>query len=327
MKKSKSVVNQGVRHLDSSTNFIRGNYRCPLGSGIHIILLLFAVFSFCPENIMAQKNRITPRSPEELQDLFRYDGNPAPFLSAHRGGAETGYPENCMATFKKTLKHVPAIMEVDPRFTRDSVIVLHHDENLDRTTTGTGKVSDYTFRELKKLRLKDPQGNVTRYKIPRLEKALKWAKRNTLLLLDRKDVPIETRLLTAEKVNALNNTILMAYTYEEAQKCYSRNPNLMFQVFVNSSEKITQFEKTGIPWKNVVVFVSHQMPDDQAVFKLLHERGVRCILGTSRNLDRELLTDVQSVKNLKDKYSGLFKSGADILETDLPVPVGKMLFP
>ena len=39
--------------------------------------------------------------------------------------------------------------------------MIMHDATLDRTTNGTGKIADYTWEELKKLRLKDPEGNVT----------------------------------------------------------------------------------------------------------------------------------------------------------------------
>jgi glycerophosphoryl diester phosphodiesterase len=47
------------------------------------------------------------------------------------------------------------MFEIDPRITKDSVVVLMHDATLDRTTTGTGRVADHTWAELQQLRLKD----------------------------------------------------------------------------------------------------------------------------------------------------------------------------
>ena len=94
----------------------------------------------------------------QLRDFFKYTGNGSIIVSGHRGG----YEEN-------VLKQMPAFFEIDPRLTKDSVIVLMHDATLDRTTTGTGKVCDHTWKELQKLRLKDHSGKVTNCKIPTLE--------------------------------------------------------------------------------------------------------------------------------------------------------------
>ncbi len=76
----------------------------------------------------------------------------------------TGFPENCIESFEKTLSDMPSFFEIDPRMTKDSVIVLMHDATIDRTTTGKGKVSDYTYEELQRFNLVDRQGTVTPYK-------------------------------------------------------------------------------------------------------------------------------------------------------------------
>src|SRR5690554_7917291 len=60
--------------------------------------------------------------------------------------------------------------------TKDSVLVLMHDDKLDRTTTGTGFVSDYTYSELQSFYLEDYQKTKTSYKIPTLDEALQWGK-------------------------------------------------------------------------------------------------------------------------------------------------------
>src|SRR5690606_36276711 len=51
-------------------------------------------------------------SPDKLKDFFRYTTDPVPLVSAHRGGARPGFPDNCIATFENTLRHTPAILEV-----------------------------------------------------------------------------------------------------------------------------------------------------------------------------------------------------------------------
>jgi glycerophosphoryl diester phosphodiesterase len=57
--------------------------------------------------------------PQSLRELFRYTGESLYFVSAHRGGPQQKFPENCIATFENTLQHTFAIMEIDPRYTKD----------------------------------------------------------------------------------------------------------------------------------------------------------------------------------------------------------------
>jgi len=70
---------------------------------------------------------------------------------AHRGGAGL-YPENTLLAFSRAARrHRADVLEMDVRATRDGHIVVVHDPTVDRTTGGTGKVSDFTLAELKKL--------------------------------------------------------------------------------------------------------------------------------------------------------------------------------
>jgi len=130
----------------------------------------------------------------EMKEFFKRTPDAVPFISAHRGGFRTGYPENCIATFEHTLKYVHSMMEFDPHYTRDSAIVVMHDYTLDRTSNGTGKIADHTLAEIKTYRLKDADGNLTNYQIPTLDEVLEWAKGKTIMVMDMKDVPIEVRV-------------------------------------------------------------------------------------------------------------------------------------
>ena len=296
----------------------------------HFVAVIF-FFSFVLSGITAlaqtQKHYINAKTPKGLREIFHYTGDRVPFLSSHRGGPEKNMPENHTATFANTLRYTWSTMEIDPRYTKDSVIIVHHDPTLDRTTTGHGKVSDFTYKELQLLNLKDKEGNPTNYKIQTLREMLKWAKGKTILVLDKKDVPIEDRIKMVEDCKAESNAIVMAYNLDEAKLAYELDKDIMMQVFINTPEKVLEFDQTGVPWKNVVVFVSHQMPEDTTVFDLIHQKGALCILGTSRNLDREFIRgNVSDTGEIKNEYNALFQAGADILETDIPVEVCNLVF-
>ncbi|MBU3145686.1 glycerophosphodiester phosphodiesterase [Clostridium sp. CF012] len=69
---------------------------------------------------------------------------------AHRG-ASAYYPENTMLSFEKALEMGATGIETDVQVTKDGVLVLIHDEMVNRTTNGEGLVADYNYKELSKL--------------------------------------------------------------------------------------------------------------------------------------------------------------------------------
>lgn len=69
---------------------------------------------------------------------------------AHRG-ASGYFPENTMLAFTKAEEMGCDGIETDVQMTRDGVLVLIHDERIDRTTNGSGLVKDYSYAELCRL--------------------------------------------------------------------------------------------------------------------------------------------------------------------------------
>jgi glycerophosphoryl diester phosphodiesterase len=272
------------------------------------------------------KRYLKIKSPDDLKAMFRYTGDSVCFLSSHRGGPENHLCENSIAAFENTLLHTYSMMEIDPHWTRDSILVVMHDPTLQRTSTGEGRIADYTLKELRALRLKNVNGNVTDHKIHTLKKVLKWARGRTIIVMDKKEVSIQERVRAVEKSRAEAYTIIMAYTFDEAKICYGMNRNIMMQIFIPNHEKLKEFDQTGVPWSNVVAFVSHQMPADTTIFDMIHRKGALCILGTSRNLDLEATSGrVKDIRQLEKDYNDFYRKGADILETDIPVEVSKVV--
>ena len=271
-------------------------------------------------------HRIDPKTPQGLQKLFAPGDGPLPFVGAHRGGPTKSFPENCLATFEETLRHTFASMEIDPRYTKDGAIVLHHDPTLERTTTGKGKVADLTLAELKQLRLKDAEGNVTTNQIPTLDEALEWARGRTILVLDQKDVPVTMRVRKIAEHRAEAYALVIVNSFKDAQACQALNTNVMMEVMIPNLAKAREFDALGIPWRNVVAFVGHVPPEDAALYEYIHRKGASCMIGTSRNLDRKVLTgDVADIGVLEPDYRAFLRRGADVIETDIPVPLGKLL--
>jgi glycerophosphoryl diester phosphodiesterase len=270
---------------------------------------------------------IKPQNPQGLRQLFRYTGESLHFVSAHRGGPQKKFPENCIATFENTLRHTFAIMEIDPRYTKDGVIVVHHDTTLERTTTGKGRVVEMTLQDLKELRLKDTEGLVTEFQIPTLDDVMQWARGKTILVLDQKDVPVEVRARKIEEHRAEAYAMLIVYSFKDARKCYELNKNIMMEVMIPNRERFYEFDETGIPWSNIIAFVGHTPPGDKELLQMIHAKGTCCMVGTSRNLDREFIVNRASgTAPVEQHYRALLQLGADLIETDLPREVGKLLY-
>ena len=69
---------------------------------------------------------------------------------AHRGAS--GYaPENTIPAFKLAVEQKADGVELDVHLSSDGKLMVIHDETVDRTSNGTGRVVDMTCQELKKL--------------------------------------------------------------------------------------------------------------------------------------------------------------------------------
>ena len=266
------------------------------------------------------------KNPGDLKNFFRYTRDRIAFISSHRGGPLKGFPENCIATFENTLQQTWSLVELDPHYTKDSALVVMHDPTLDRTSNGRGKIINYTLEELRKLKLKDTEGNVTRYSMSTLDEMLEWAKGKTILVLDAKEVPVEVRAQKIREHKAQANAILIAYSYEDARKCYEIDKDIMMEVMMPDAQAIKRFDSTGVPWSNVVAFVTHTKPSDTNIFQLIHAKGAMCIMGSSRTTDRDYTSGkIKSPDELTARYHEMVNSGADIIEADLGIEAGTAL--
>ena len=86
-------------------------------------------------------------------------------LYAHRGSTILA-PESTLPAFEVAILHGADILEIDVRMSHDDQIVVFHDERVDRTCNGHGKIRDLSLKQLKKLdagyRFVDPNGRTWR---------------------------------------------------------------------------------------------------------------------------------------------------------------------
>ncbi|MFJ4209449.1 glycerophosphodiester phosphodiesterase [Paenarthrobacter sp. NPDC089675] len=87
-----------------------------------------------------------------LPYFLRKDGSSGPLAFAHRGFSLDGL-ENSMAAFRAAIELGTVHLETDVHTTRDGVVLVFHDESLDRVTDSTGRVAELAANEVAKARI------------------------------------------------------------------------------------------------------------------------------------------------------------------------------
>jgi len=292
-------------------------------SKIITILILVSSISFATK-VSAQivkDNYIHFSNTKELQNFFKYKGDGTILVSGHRGGREKNFPENSLEGFQNVLDKMPAIFEIDPRLTKDSVVVLMHDATLDRTTTGKGKLSNYTWEELLSVRLKDSDGNVTSCKIPTLEEVIVWSRGKTIINLDKKDVPMKMIAALIKKHKAEKHVMLTVHTGAQARYYYDRFPGIMMSAFSRNAKEFEDLSISGVPWKNMIAYVGYTIDaENEKIVNMLRSKGVRCMVSYAPTHDK-----LGTPGERKKAYKEDIKKQPDVIESDIPTEIWAIL--
>ena len=105
-------------------------------------------------------------------------------VTAHRGDWRNT-PENSIQALKNCIAMGVDIMELDLKKTKDGYLVIMHDQDIDRTTTGKGDVADYTLAEIQKFYLRSGSGHPTKHQIPTFKEILSIAKDHIIIDVDK----------------------------------------------------------------------------------------------------------------------------------------------
>ena len=264
-------------------------------------------------------NQISIKTVDELHRFLTYHEKRYPLISAHRGGPEPGYPENAIETFEHSTRYQPLIIECDVQLTRDSVLVLMHDNTVDRTTNGSGKLDGFTLSELKALRLTDTEDHETPYRIPTLDEVLQWGKNKVIFTIDvKRGLSYATVIDAIRRNNAEAYSVIITYNADEAATVHRMAPDLMISASIGSAADLVRLNERNVPDNRLVAFVgTHEA--SESIYNLLHNHGILCIVGTMGNLDKQAAARGDQV------YADFIERGADILSTDRPKEAGKAL--
>ncbi|XP_056392329.1 glycerophosphodiester phosphodiesterase 1 isoform X2 [Hyla sarda] len=164
-----------------------------LTGGLYLLLVLF---------------RFEPIPESRAQHVLKPQGKVSTI--AHRGGAHDA-PENTLAAIRLAAQNGAVAVELDLEFTKDRVPILMHDDTVERTTDGFGKLSDLTFAEVRKL---NPAANhrlrhlYKNEKVPTLREAVEECLHHNLVIyFDVKGHAAEMRQADINVVTALTHRL------------------------------------------------------------------------------------------------------------------------
>lgn len=284
---------------------------------LQYVLFLSVLFVFT--NCKSDKKTYTEKS--KSVEIFRASKSDYPNISVHRGGKGLkNYPENCLETIQYINDSISAIFEVDVAQTKDGLLILMHDNSIDRTTNGSGSVKNLTYDEIKNYNLIDDFGNQTNFKIPLFSKVLEWCKiNNVILTVDIKRSVRQRDVIDAiKKAKAEDNGIIITYDVVQAQSAYKLAPELLLSVSARNHEELDRLLQTEIPTENMIAFTGTRL-SNTSLYKRLHDENIVCILGTLGNLDKQ--AEVRG----DEMYKRWHKFGADVLATDRPFEAYKAI--
>ena len=134
---------------------------------------------------------------------------------AHRGASEY-YPENTLSSFYAGVDMGANGIENDIQRTKDGVLVVFHDDTIDRVTDGNGKISDYTYEELLCFTVSNKKYGRSD-KIMTFDEFLKYfAWRDLTFAIELKQYGIASEVIdTIDRYGARDKVIITSFKYEE----------------------------------------------------------------------------------------------------------------
>ncbi|UOQ42632.1 glycerophosphodiester phosphodiesterase [Halobacillus salinarum] len=192
------------------------------------------------------------------------------FIYAHRGASKLA-PENTMAAFELAREAYADGIETDVQLTKDNIPVLIHDENLRRTTNGTGFVQDYTYSEL---RLLDAGSwfspKFSDSSIVTLEDFLCWFQPQPMVL----NVELKTNVIAYKHIEkivyeclknyqVLDRTVISSFNADSIMKMKEINPSI--QTAFLTSTKMRNLAGYAASIHADALHVKHRLLDKKLV--------------------------------------------------------------
>jgi glycerophosphoryl diester phosphodiesterase len=241
-------------------------------------------------------------------------------LCGHRGVMYAQQAENALSGFRWVAAQVKPdtmMVEVDLRKSKEGTIYLMHDETVERTTNGTGKIVELTDAYLNSLYLKTSGGEQTNERIPTFKEVLAYAQRNPVKLM--LDVKIDIWEEIIQMVNAANlesRCLVLTFKVDYSKRVAAASRTIGLSCLITSEEEWKAIETLQIPARQLVAYISAKT--DLSLITLLKSKKIKVMTDVSEYLrhNAKPLTAEEYAQKVKQQ-------SLDILISDFPVEASK----
>ncbi len=248
---------------------------------------------------------------------------------SHRGDWRN-YPENSIPAIESIIRMGADMMELDVKMTKDSVLVLCHDQTINRTTNGKGLIKDMTYDSLMTFRLKRAHGATTdSLRIPTLREALLCCKDRILVNVDHAYPYYDEIVKLTEELGVTGQVLMKGSSpIDKVNEDMSKHEhNLLYMPIININYASGQtlfndYIERGVP--PMAYEVCWQKPGeeiDECVAKI-HESGSKLWINTFWSTvcggpgnDDDTAYDAADPGEVYGQY---IEMGASMIQTDRP---------
>ncbi len=225
---------------------------------------------------------------------------------AHRGD-HVAAPENTLMAYQHAIDEGVDYVEIDLRTTKDSVLVIMHDNNINRMTNRKGYIRDYSFDSLRQIKVRNADQPTWREQvIPSFEEVLQLCKGKINIYLDFKDASV-------------------AATYGKIIQA-GMEKNIV--VYINSINQFKEW-RTIAPQMPLIVSLPKKVKSKEEIIQLLGSFKVDILDGSFDEYNDETVeganeqgipiwADIQSANEAADAWDKAIAIGLKGLQTDHP---------
>ena len=235
---------------------------------------------------------------------------------AHRGNHNNA-PENSLKSIQDAINEEIEMIEIDVRQTKDGKFVLMHDSTLDRTTNGSGDVSDFTLAELQQLKLKDNRGVLTNEEIPALQEALVIGRGKIYFDLDisNNKVSFDRIYPVVKQYGMIKQSLFYTQGVSVTKSALNKDADVIAMPVISDEDRLSQFENNSL--LKVVHFQSQTF--NQNLVSRAKAKGWYIFMNAYVNTTKTPLDDNYNEINKISNLAG------NIIQTDYPVLVREHL--
>ena len=210
---------------------------------VFIILGLLALLSSCSPKYANKAEKVVAAMHDPSSKYV--------VVVAHRGDWRN-YPENSIPAIESAISMGVDIVELDLKLTKDSVLVLSHDDTANRTTTGKGLISTMTLDSLKGFNLRYVNGVKSKYKMPTLKEALEVCKDRISVNIDQGYQFYDLVLAITEELGVTDQILIKGKKMlsEVKEKTGEHEHNMMYMPIIDiqttrGAELFRQYMEAG----------------------------------------------------------------------------------